>query len=122
MRELITSVQEFNTIQDPNPNNTGEITQEIWTSYGYDAINQIVAVLDNHENLTTSTYDNFGRRTEINNPDMGRIATSYDLASNVIAKITPNLRSESEEIVYEYEYTRLIAINYPRFRRQQCHL
>ena len=115
VRELITSVQEFNTIQDPDPDNTGEITQEIWTSYGYDAINQIVAVLDNHENLTTSTYDNFGRRTEISNPDMGRVATSYDLASNVIAKITPNLRSESEEITYEYEYTRLIAINYPDF-------
>ncbi len=115
VRELITSVQEFNTIQDPDPNNTGEITQEIWTSYGYDAINQIVKVLDNHENLTTSTYDNFGRRTEINNPDMGRVVTNYDLASNVIAKITPNLRSESEEIAYDYEYTRLIAINYPDF-------
>jgi YD repeat-containing protein len=73
VRELITSVKEFN--------NAG--SQVIWTSYAYDPLKQIVQVVDDKLNQTSVSYDNFGRRTAIENPDAGRTETRYDLASNV---------------------------------------
>jgi len=47
-------------------------------SYDYDALKQIVKVTDDKQNVTTVSYDNFGRRTVINNPDTGRTETQYD--------------------------------------------
>ena len=47
----------------------------MWTSYVYDALKQIVQVVDDKQNITTVSYDNFGRRTVINNPDTGRTET-----------------------------------------------
>lgn len=108
VRQLTVGVEEFNTLADG-------VVQEIWTSYAYDPLRQIVEVRDNQDNRTSVLYDNLGRRTEIDNPDTGRVTTVYDLASNVIARITPNLRSESEEITYEYDFNRLARINYPDF-------
>ena len=60
-----------------------------------------------------STYDLLGRRTTIDNPDTGTITQRYDLASNLIAKITPNLRATGKAITYDYRFTRLQAIHYP---------
>lgn len=108
VRDLITSVQEFNTLPDGTE-------QVIWTSYKYDALQQIVEVRDDQDNLTTATYDLLGRRTILDNPDTGRTEMVYDTASNVIAKITANLRLEGAQISYDYEYNRLIAITYPNF-------
>jgi len=105
VRELITSVKEFN--------NSG--AQVIWTSYAYDALKEITQVVDNLSNTTNIAYDNFGRRTAIDNPDTGRTETQYDLASNVTAKITANLRAQSKSISYSYDFNRLSAITYPNF-------
>ena len=105
VRELITSVKEFN--------NAG--AQTIWTSYAYDALKQITQVVDNLSNTTNVSYDNFGRRTVINNPDTGRTETQYDLASNVTKKITANLQAQSKFIDYAYDFNRLTAITYPNF-------
>ena len=41
--------------------------------------------------------------------------TQYDLASNVTAKITANLRSQSKSMSYSYDFNRLSAITYPNF-------
>ncbi len=60
-------------------------------------------------------YDNLGRRTVINNPDTGKVEIIYDLASNVIQKITPNLRAGGKKILYGYEFNRLSSITYPDF-------
>ena len=68
----------------------------MWTSYAYDPMKQIVQVADDKNNTTTIAYDNFGRRTVIDNPDTGKTETQYDLASNVIARITANLRATSQ--------------------------
>ena len=106
VRELITAVQEF------NPAGGQPV---IWTSYGYDALKQIVKVEDDKSNLTRVTYDNFGRRTVIDNPDTGRTETVYDLADNPTAKITANLRAKGKEIRYAYDYNRLKSITYPDF-------
>jgi len=105
VRELITSVKEFN--------NAG--AQVLWTSYAYDPLKQIVQVVDDKLNQTNVSYDNFGRRTNIDNPDAGRTETRYDLASNVTQKITANLRLQSKAIDYNYDFNRLVSITYPNF-------
>jgi len=103
VRELITSVKERTAAGD------------IWTSYAYDPLKQIVQVVDDKLNTTNVTYDNFGRRTAIDNPDTGRTETQYDLASNVTAKITANLKAQAKAINYVYDFNRLTAITYPNF-------
>jgi RHS repeat-associated protein len=110
VRELITSVKETNNKVD------------IWTSYTYDPLKQIVEVKDAKGNLTRATYDNLGRRTSLSNPDTGTTQTVYDTASNVVTKITANLAAagatatgagQAKAINYVYDYNRLTAIHYP---------
>ncbi|HEX6287738.1 MAG TPA: SpvB/TcaC N-terminal domain-containing protein [Herpetosiphonaceae bacterium] len=108
VRELTTSVQEFNTLEDGT-------AQVIWTSYGYDPLDQIVRVEDDRHNITRVAYDNLGRRTAIDSPDAGKTELVYDLASNLIARITANLRAEGKQISYAYDFNRLAAISYPTF-------
>jgi RHS repeat-associated protein len=102
-RDLVTSVREFDQ------------GTTIWTSYAYDALKQIVRAEDDRHNVTTAAYDNFGRRTVIDNPDAGRSEVQYDLSGNVIAKITANLRAASQQISYSYDFNRPTAITYPLF-------
>ena len=90
-------------------------TETIWTSYVYDALKQIVQVVDDKSNTTKVEYDNLGRRTVIDNPDAGRTETRYDLASNVIQKVTANLRAQARSIDYNYDFNRLISITQPNF-------
>ncbi|HET9495728.1 MAG TPA: SpvB/TcaC N-terminal domain-containing protein [Chloroflexia bacterium] len=108
VRGLVTAVQEFHTPE-------GGSRQSIWTSYAYNPLKELVEVRDDEDNVTSVTYDNLGRRTSIDNPDTGRTDMAYDLASNLVAKITANLRAESKQIVYDYDFTRLSSITYPNF-------
>ena len=80
VRGVITAVKEFNE------------GATLWTSYEYDSLKQIVTVVDDQDNPTTVSYDNLGRRTQIDSPDMGLTETVYDLASNVRGKSTANWR------------------------------
>lgn len=59
-------------------------------------------------------YDNLGRRTLIKNPDTGETEYKYDLASNLIEKITAN-RAGKTGILYRYDHTRLLNIIYPTY-------
>jgi RHS repeat-associated protein len=106
IRELTTSVKEF------NPAGGQPV---IWTSYGYDPLGQLTTVVDDRNNTTSTAYDNFGRRTIVDSPDSGRTETRYDLADNVIAKITAKLRQANKAVEYDYEFTRLSGIRYPVF-------
>jgi YD repeat-containing protein len=85
------------------------------TSYAYDPLKQITTVTDNNNNVTRVEYDTFGRRTAVDSPDAGRTAFVYDLADNLTAKETANLRASGQQISYSYEFTRLKAISYPLF-------
>ena len=95
VRALITTVNEFN--------NGG--AQVLRTSYAYDPLKQITTVTDDRNNLTRVAYDTFGRRTAIDSPDAGRTAFVYDLADNLTAKETANLRATGQKISYAYEFT-----------------
>ncbi|MFJ7215016.1 SpvB/TcaC N-terminal domain-containing protein [Amycolatopsis sp. NPDC098790] len=105
-RELTTAVKEANPA-------AGQPV--IWTSYGYDAMGQITSVVDDRNNTTKAAYDNFGRRTVVDSPDAGKVETAYDLAGNVVSKVTPTLRAKKKAIEYDYEFTRLTGIRYPVF-------
>jgi RHS repeat-associated protein len=105
LKDRILAVQQFNAAR-------GEV---IWTEYGYDAVDQLLTVLDDHGNLTRSTYDLAGRMRLLDSPDAGQVETVYDAASNVTRKITSNLRASSQAITYDYDFTRLTAIHYPSF-------
>jgi RHS repeat-associated protein len=103
VQELITSVQEFNQ------------GKAIWTSYAYDPLKQIVEVRDDRGNLTQAFYDNLGRRIGLDNPDTGKTESEFDLAGNLTAKVTANLRAEGKAIRYTYDHLRLTNITYPNF-------
>jgi len=105
IRDRILAIQQFNAPRG----------ETIWTEYGYDAVDQLLTVLDDHGNLTSATYDLAGRMRLLDGRDTGQVETVYDAASNVTRKITSNLRATSQAITYDYDFTRLVAIHYPRF-------
>src|SRR3990170_1773861 len=81
----------------------------------YDPLKQIIEVKDDKHNPPRVAYDHLGRRTSIDNPDTGKTETVYDLASNVIARITANLRNAGQQVTYDYDFTRLKSVSYPQF-------
>lgn len=87
----------------------------IWTSFTYNAINELLSVKDDQNNETISTYDNYGRRVSRDHPDHGLCTYEYDLASNITAKQTANIRAVDENfaIRYLYDKERLQDIKYP---------
>ena len=78
-----------------------------------DGIDRLVKVTDTEGNVTTSVYDMGERRTEVNHPASGITTFTYDNLGNVLTKQTANLKKEGKTINYEYDYGRLVAINYP---------
>ncbi|UVS78199.1 SpvB/TcaC N-terminal domain-containing protein [Actinokineospora sp. UTMC 2448] len=106
VRELTTSVQEF------NPAGGQPV---IWTSYDHDPLGQLTAVTDDQGNATTAEYDLFGRRTVVDSPDSGRTVTEFDLTDNPIRKVTAKLAQSGHAIEYDYEFNRLSKIRYPLF-------
>ncbi|MFI6024521.1 DUF5615 family PIN-like protein [Amycolatopsis magusensis] len=100
------------TVKESNPEGGQPV---IFTSYAYDPLGQLLRVTDDRNNTTHSAYDNFGRRTLVDNPDTGRTETQYDLADNPVREITANLGAIGRAVDYDYEFTRLSGIRYPVF-------
>ncbi|WP_410659208.1 SpvB/TcaC N-terminal domain-containing protein [Amycolatopsis sp. lyj-112] len=106
VRELITAVKEF------NPAGGQPV---IWTSYGYDALGQISTVVDDKNNTTRAEYDGLGARTVLESPDTGRTEARYDLAGNLTARVTANLRQAGTAVEYDYDHNRPTRVRYPNF-------
>lgn len=87
--------------------------EPLQTRMRYDALGQLVSVLDSAENLTTHTYDGLGRRLSTETPDGGLRELSWDPAGNLVSEVTPNLRAEGLSIDYAYDVDRLVRIDYP---------
>ena len=85
----------------------------ITTSFLYDGIDRLTRVIDTEGNETVSTYDMGDRRIEVNHPSSGITSFTYDNLGNVLTKQTANLRAEGKQITYDYDYNRLVGINYP---------
>jgi RHS repeat-associated protein len=89
----------------------------ITTRYDYNALSELVKVVDNKGNVFSAVFDNLGRRVAVQHPDAGNTSHTYDLAGNLLSKTTAQIRKEfpnSGAIQYEYEYERLTDIDYPR--------
>jgi RHS repeat-associated protein len=85
--------------------------------YSYNALGEILEVVDQAGNSTRSSYDLLGRRTSLECPDSGLVEYYYDGAGNLIRRTDPNLRRRGEAIEYIYDgYNRLQGIDYPRSR------
>ncbi|GAA2207343.1 hypothetical protein GCM10009850_028010 [Nonomuraea monospora] len=113
-KATFTDVRELKTaVREPNPVNGGP---PLWTSYVYDPLRQLTKVTDDQGNQTASAYDDLGRRTTVSSPDSGRTVTGYDLAGNPTSKVTANLDDRDKKITYEYDFDRLVKIDYPVFQ------
>lgn len=113
VKQTYADVRQLNTaIKESNPAG-GQ--PAIWTSYAYNPLKELTSVVDDQHNTVLVSYDNFGRRTVIDHPDMGRTETGYDLAGNRIRKVTAKLAAEDLAIEYDYDFNRLRAIRYPVF-------
>jgi RHS repeat-associated protein len=86
---------------------------DVWTSYDYNPVNELIKVTDDQKNVITMDYDQFGRRTNEVNPDAGTTTYKYDLAGNLVEKTTANLQSGGTGIRYTYDRERLVKITYP---------
>lgn len=90
----------------------------ITTTFFYNALSELIEVKDTKQNSTIYTYDNLGRKLSMQHPDAGLTTHTYDLAGNMLQKVTAQLRKEIPNdgaIKYGYEYERLTDIDYPRY-------
>ncbi len=90
---------------------------EIWTNYHYNAISELLQIEDTESNATVYTYDQLGRRTVIHHPDAGVTSFEFDLAGNLLRKITDKIKLDiapTGAIEYTYDHERLIKIEYPK--------
>jgi len=94
---------------------------DVWTSFGYDAINQQLSVTDDIGAVTAAQYDMLGRRVSRTHPDEGTTTYAYDLAGNVTKKTTANLRKDSTEITYAYDFNRMTDVSYPKNPENNIH-
>lgn len=88
----------------------------ISTTYFYNALSELLRVEDNNQNSIVSTYDNLGRRLSVQHPDAGLTEYKYDLAGNLLQKISAQLRKQIPQggaIKYAYDFERITDIDYP---------
>jgi len=70
--------------------NTREVVEyadgEYHTYYLYDSQNNLIQLTDSQGNITSITYDSLGRKTSMNDPDMGQWSYEYDVLGNLISQ------------------------------------
>ena len=101
------AVREFNQI------GTATTLTALTTKYVYDALDQLLVVVDAKENVTSTGYDTVGQMISLTNPDAGLTEYRYDLNGNLKEKQTAVLRAASQTIKYEHNFNRLRLINFP---------
>jgi RHS repeat-associated protein len=87
---------------------------DVWTSYDYNPVNELIKVTDDQNNVITMAYDQFGRKTSDTHPDAGTTSYKYDPAGNITEKRTANLQGNGAGISYAYDHERLLKITYPQ--------
>lgn len=88
---------------------------EIWTNFSFNALSELEGVTDDLDYECRYEYDAIGRRISSMHPSQGLTTYTYDLAGNMLTKVTANIRALFEEaaIQYEYDKERLVSITYP---------
>lgn len=88
---------------------------EIWTNFSYNPLSELLKITDDLDYECAFTYDGLGRRLTNEHPSSGLTRYTYDLAGNMLSKVTANIEAlfDKAEISYSYELERLTAIQYP---------
>ena len=86
---------------------------QIWTRYKHNALGELLSYTDDETLSTIYDYDNLGRKRYVKHPDQGITTYKHDLVGNIIEMQTSNLAIDGTVIKYDYEYNRLIHIEYP---------
>jgi RHS repeat-associated protein len=80
---------------------------ELVTKFQYNAIGELLTVIDPIGAATYYTYDLAGRQLSENQPDRGLSTLTYDKASNVIEMTNPATDAQNDAIHLSYDYNRL---------------
>jgi RHS repeat-associated protein len=80
--DRIIQVREYNI--DPTLNDGAIYIYN--TTYGYDDADQLIEIIDTNGNNFSFTYDSLGRRTRLNDPDIGEWNYTYDIAGNLVSQ------------------------------------
>ncbi len=102
------------TIAIKRDNRVNGALVDLFTRYSFDVLGRLAAVLDPNNNATTATYDSLNRMITLTNPDTGLSEFQYTLAGDLGARITPNLRANTQKIRYKYQFHRPSRIEYPQ--------
>jgi len=79
------------------------------TRYRYDAAGDLLEVIDHHGNITSIVYDTLGRKSQMDDPDMGLWRYAYDANGNLIAQTD----AKQQTITFSYDaLNRIAAKNY----------
>ncbi len=88
-------------------NNLGE---SYITNYLYNPIGELTQITDHPGNITTIQYDSLGRKTSMNDPDMGTWSYGYDGTGSLVSQ--EDARGVITDIQYD-PLNRKILIDYP---------
>ena len=91
----------YNQIIEIKEHNNNEIYT---TQYEYDELGNIISITDELNNTLNFTYDSLGRRTQINDPDLGIWNYSYDVVGNLIGQ------TDNRNVVISMQYDELDRI------------
>ncbi|HEY6000776.1 MAG TPA: toxin TcdB middle/N-terminal domain-containing protein [bacterium] len=80
------------------------------TRNAYDPLGRVVQATDALANVRTFAYDGLGRRTLIEDPDRGRVETSYDAAGNVVRRVD----NKGQGVLYAYDAANRLLAEYRR--------
>ncbi|MFA5060642.1 MAG: LamG-like jellyroll fold domain-containing protein [Candidatus Omnitrophota bacterium] len=69
------------------------------TLYSYDSDGNLIQVEDAQGNVTNISYDTLGRKTQMNDPDMGVWQYQYDISGNLISQTD----AKNQEINFSYD-------------------
>lgn len=95
---------------------------DIWTTFRYNALSELLTVIDTHNDSTLYTYDRLGRKLSVRHPDAGLTEMVYDLSSNILTRLTAQLKASIADtafIRYTYDYQRITQIDYPKNYQNQ---
>jgi len=88
---------------------------EVTTTFIYNAVNELIKVMDNDSFETNYVYDLAGRTLEIQHPDRGVITFKYNKKGNVIEQSNSNMiLNGNQKVNYYYDFHRLIRVEYPQ--------
>ncbi|WP_281235089.1 SpvB/TcaC N-terminal domain-containing protein [Flavobacterium gelatinilyticum] len=105
------------TYTDATGQSLASMHNDLLTKFETNALEEIIKVTDPMANTAKSSYDWLGKRTEFVHPDAGIITMQYDLAGNLISRITQDIKNTVPNggmIEYGYNYNRLESIKYPK--------